>query len=313
MTVVKKLIFAPLFIISFAILIWQLPSFLNSYDLLLSFSLNTLLQLLTLSSLILLTAMLFVLFASLAFDWKFVIPVGLITSPIPMLFLPPDLAIILGVAMLASLLIIYVSLENTLNSYVNFEPSALFGPSIRHLSTLLILILCLIYFLSVNQKVQKEGFQIPDALIDEALKFVPQKELQTPQTQQTSTTEASITPEQLELLKKNPDLLRQYGLDPKILDTINLPQSTQENTQPQPVLNETIKQAVKDQLQTIIDPYINFIPAVLAVLLFFVLISITSFLTIFIYPLLWILFKILERTGFIKFTTEMRSVKKMVF
>lgn len=311
MVSIKKLIFAPFFIIAFTTLVWQLPNLFRSYDLILSISLNTLFQLIILSSLILLTSLLFVLFTSLAFDWKLIIPVGLLAAVIPLFSLPSSLGLILAVTVLAALLIIYVTLENTLKTYVNFEPSSLFGPSIRHLSTLLILTICLGYYLSISQKVASEGFQIPDSLIDESLKLIPQQQLAIPQTQQTPTTQPSITPEQLELLKKNPDLLKQYGLDPSILDTISIPQN-QKNIQPQEVLNETIKQTIRDQLQAVVDPYINFIPASLALLLFFVLLSIISFLNILVYPLLWILFKILETSGFIKFTTEQRPVKKMV-
>lgn len=229
-----------------------------------------------------------------------------------MFFLDQTMGLIMAVSILASLLIIYVTLENTLKNYVNFEPSSLFGPSIRHLSTLLIIVLSFTYFLTINQKIQAEGFQIPDELIEESLKLIPQQQLPVTQAPQTSTRQTSITPEQLELLKKNPDLLRQSGLDPAILDTINIPTTSEATTQPQQVLNEALKQTVKDQLQTIIDPYITFIPAALGLLLFLVLISLTSFLTTLIYPLLWVLFKILESIGFVKFTTEQRSVKKMV-
>ena len=314
----KKLIFAPFFIIVFAILIWQLPDHLNSYDLILSFSLNNILVLISLSALILFTSLLFVLFAALANDWKLIIPAAILSAIIPMFFLNQAMGLIMAVSILASLLIIYVSLENSLKTYVNFAPAPLFGPSIRHLSTLLIIIISFTYFLLINQKIQTEGFQIPDQLIDESLKLIPQprfnrgqQQLPVTQAPQTTATQPSITPEQLELLRQDPELLEQYGLDPSVLDTISIPQN-QENIQPQSVLNETIKQTVKDQFQTIVDPYVNFIPAVLGLLLFLVLLSITSFLTILIYPLLWITFYSLEKSGFVKFVVETRSVKKMV-
>ncbi|MDP3973999.1 MAG: hypothetical protein Q8P92_04155 [Candidatus Daviesbacteria bacterium] len=310
MPIVKKLIFAPIFIIVFTILLWQLPALLHSYDLVLSFSLSTILQLIILSSLILLTSLLFVLFASFANDWKFIIPIAILSAIIPMFLLDQAMGLIMAASILASLLIIYVTLENTLKTYVNFEPTSIFGPSIRHLTTLFIIVISFTYFLTISQKIQTEGFQIPNQLIDESLKLIPQKQLPAV-SPKTSPSQPSITPEQIELLKKNPQLLEQYGLDPSVLDSISIPQN-QENIQPQSVLNETIKQTVKDQLETIVNPYINFIPAALALLLFLILISITSFLTILIYPLLWVLFKILESSGFVKFTEEMRPVKKLV-
>lgn len=93
--------------------------------------------------------------------------------------------------------------------------------------------------------------------------------------------ESSTPPEQLELFKQN--------------SATNL-----------------IKQTLKDQIQNLIKPYLNFIPAVLALLLFISLQSIASVINLLLHPLLWIIFYVLEKTGFIKFTTEMRPVKKMV-
>ena len=260
MPIVKKLIIAPLFLIIFSMLIYSLNPLFSSYDLIFNLSLSTLIQLLTLSSLILLSSLLFVLFATLAQDWKIILPVGIVASLIPLALVNPSLRIILTVGTLASLFLTYLTLESSLKSYLNFKPAVVLGPSIRHLSTLLVIILSMTFFLSINKIIQEKGFEIPDSLIDSA--FLPQ-----------------ITPEQIELLKQNPDLL---------------------------------KQAVKDQLQGVIKPYLGFVPTALAVLLFITLESIVSFLTIFIYPLLWLTFYVLEKTGFVKFTTEMRPVKKMV-
>jgi hypothetical protein len=313
MPTLKKLIFAPFFLIVFALLFWQLSFHLNSYDLILAVSFNNFLSLVIIAVLVLLSSLFFVLFASFTNNWKLIIPVAILASIIPMFFLPQNKGLITSVGVLASFLIIHVSLEGSLKTYINFEPASIFGPSIRHLSTLLIIVFSFIYFLSISQKVAGEGFQIPDSLIDEALKFVPQQEQQVSQNSQNTPTTipSSITPEQLELLKQNPQLLKQYGLDPSILDEVAIPKNTS-NIQPQQLLNETIKQGVKDQLQQVVKPFINFIAPVLGLLLFFVLVSVASFLNILLFPILWIFFRIFEATGFIKFTTETRSVKKMV-
>lgn len=266
MNFVKKLIFAPLFLIVFALLIYQLNFLLVSYDLIFSLSTATLIQLITISVLFSTSCLSFVLFVTLASEWKIILPVGIIASAVPLIFIPSSLALIFAVAVLVSFLLTSLNLDSTLKSYLTFKPFALLGPSIRHLSTLLILSFCLIYFLSVSKAVAQNGFQIPDSLIDTALKMSPQA--------------PSVQTEQVSLA---PNLA-----------------------------NDLIKKTVKDQVQNFIKPYMSFIPALLAVLLFLTFQSLVSLLNLFIYPLLWIIFLILEKTGFVKFELEQRPVKKLV-
>lgn len=265
----KKLTFAPLFLIAFALLISQLTTIFKSTGLIFSLSLDTLIQLLTVSSLVTLSSLLFALFVSLALDWKLVLPVGILASLISFVVLETGLALVFSVGIVVSLLLTFLNLDGTLKSYLTFKPEALLGPSIRYLSGLLILSFCLVYFLSANKIIAQNGFQIPDSIIDTALKFSQTESNQTASNQQESTT-------------------------------------------PQDLTNNLIKQAVKDQIQNFINPFIGFIPAVLALLLFFTLQSITSMINLLSYPLLWGIFSILEKAGFIKFTTEMRPVRKMV-
>ncbi len=295
MIMLKKLILAPVFLIVLAFLIYQLAPFLKSYDIIFSLSSSSLVQLITLAFLILINGLIFNLFITFAQNWKMVLPLVLVASFLPMLFLTPFLGLVFGLGVLISLFLTYLALTNKLKTYLTFNPNSLISPSVKQLTSLFILVFSLTYFLSINQIIQKTGFQIPDSLIDTALKFTP-IESSLPQ----ETSQFSIPPEQLELLKQNPDLLKQYGLDPKILDT---PQNTTTNL---------IKQTLKDQMQNLIKPYLNFIPAILALLLFISLQSIISVMNLLIHPLLWIIFYILEKTGFIKFTAETRLVKKMV-
>ena len=108
----------------------------------------------------------------------------------------------------------YYLLSLKLKTYINFQANLLLNPIIRNLSTLIILVVSVVFYLSVDQEIKLQGFQIPDSLIETSLKFAaPQvkgiKIAQVP----------NITPEQLEFIKKNPELLRQQGLDPAILDS----------------------------------------------------------------------------------------------
>lgn len=301
MIMLKKLIFAPLFLIIFFLLTYQLKPLFGSYDFIFSLSLATLIQLITISVFIILSSFLFCLEATITSDWKIVVPLGIFASLLSLIFLPMSLGIVFIVAALVSFIITFVNLEARLKTYLNFEPASILGPSIRNLTSLLIITFALTYFLSINQTISEKSFQIPDSLIDAALKFTqPQSN-----SGDTSPSQLSLSQDQLDLLKKNPDLLRQSGLDPKILDTLNSPKT--QNTP-----NDAIKKTIQDQLQNLLKPYSGFIPITLAIILFLTLQSITSVLNLLIYLLLWITFYILEKSGFVRFEVETRSVKKMV-
>lgn len=304
--IIKKLLFAPFFITLYALLLLQLKPLFTSYDFIFSLSSASLIQLGLISVLVCLTSLSFVLFATIASDWNIVAPIGLLTAILPLLEVNQTDGLVLTVGSIVAFTLTFASLENKLKSYLNFQSSTLLGPSIRSLATFLLIIFSVVYFLSINQIINKSGFQIPDSLIDTTLKLVPQ--MQNEQTGATS--QLSVPKEQLDLLKKNPALLKQAGVDPKILDSLNQPNnSSQKSSNP---VNDLLKNTVKDQLQNFLKPYLTFMPAVLAMLLFFTLQSLTSILQLLIYPLLWLIFLILEKTGFIKFEIEQRPVKKLV-
>lgn len=268
MNIVKKVSIVPFFLVVLALLIYQFKPLLTSYETVFSLSWNALMQLIILAVLILSASLMFSLFAFLAEDWRLILAVVAVASLIPLLLVTLPLGLILAVGILTSLLLTYLTLENKLKNYLTFEPNSLLGPAIRHLATLLVIVICLSYFLSINKLIQQEGFQIPDSLIDTALKIaVP------PQTETTDQPEQAVQPQ---------------------------------------LTQDLIKQTVKDQLQTLLKPYLGFIPAALAVILFLTLQSLTSILNLLIHPLLWLTFYILEKTGFVKFTEEMRPVKKIV-
>lgn len=304
----KKLTFAPLFLITFTFFLFLLSSIFKSYDFIFSLSVETLIQLTAVCILLSLSCYLFVIFAALCSDWKMILPVAILASLIPLFFLDISLAIVFFIGILISLFLTHLNLQTSLKSYLTFSPNAIFGPQIRHLSGFLILSICIVYFLSANKIVAQKGFQIPDSLIDASLSLSPLESNQEVET--TSKQQLLIPNEQLNLLKQNPELLKQTGLDPKILD--NLSNSLNKASSPKDLTQSLIKQAVKDQFQNLIKPYTSFIPPVLALLLFFTLQGLTSLINLLIYPLLWVTFYILEKTGFVTFTIEQRQVKKMV-
>lgn len=227
---------------------------------------------------------------------------SLISSAIPFLIFSYPASLLLATGLLISFVVSYLLLSQKLKTYLNFSPIQLFVNPIKQLGKILILAVSITYFFIVSVDTKQNGFSIPDSLIDSTLKLIPQ--YQAPS--QNNAPNLKLSKEQIELLKKNPELLKQSGIDPKILETLD--QTSQNQNQNVDV----VKEAVKGQIQSFIDPYIQFIPAVLALLLFATFSFLFSLISIMAYPLVWIIFYILEKTKFITFEVETREVKKMV-
>lgn len=303
MPYIKKLAFAPLFLISLAFLFYFVNPFLKSTDIIFSLSLESFYQIIILSLLLITSGIFYVLFATCSQDWKYIIPVSLLASILPLFFVPLNIGIILAVSTLAILILTFSMLEVKLKTYLTFQPAVLLSPSVRQFTTLLIFATSFVYFLSINNQIQTQGFQIPESLIDTAI----QASTPTQMPKENNFSLPEIPQEQLEMLKQNPQLLSQFGLDANSLDQLIGNSSSSED-----LSQNLIKNTVKDQLNQVFEPYLPIIPIVLAVLFFLTLQSITAFLSILISPLFWATFKILEKTGFVKFATEMREVRKLV-
>ncbi len=305
MSFLKKILFAPLFLISFTLLIFNLNNVFSSYDFIFSLSLETLISLITISVLLMLSGVFFALFISLCQELMFILPVISLAAIIPLFIIKPPLGMVMIIGSLITLLITYFSINEALKKYLTFNPKAIFNPSIKLMAQLLLLTISLSYFLSINQVIAKNGFQIPDSLLDSALQLTDQ--FVEKDTSEEPTPKLSITKEQIAALRQNPEALRQSGLDPKILDSLDQP-----ITQEEDLTKALTKQLVKSQFEQTLKPYLNIIPIALAVLLFITLMSLNSLVGIFTAPLLSIIFLGLEKSGFVKFTTEQRPVKKMV-
>lgn len=303
MIILKKLLFAPFFLITFTLLILNLNSLFSSYDFIFSLSLETLISLITISALLILSGVSFALFVGLSQELMFILPVISLATIIPLFIIKPPLGIAMIIGTLIVLLVTLVAINDSLKKYLTFDPKAIFNPSVKLMAQIFLLNICFSYFLSINQIIAKDGFQIPDSLIETALQFTPGLG----EDKQTSIPSLSITKEQIELLKQNPEVLKQSGLDPKILDSLDQPVNQEKN-----LTDELTKQLVKSQFEQMIKPYTNIIPIIVSALLFITLMSFNSLVGIFISPLLGIIFLILEKSGVIKFTTEMRPIKKLV-
>lgn len=300
MQIYKKLTFAPLFLISLVFVFYQYSQILRSPFMIFSFGMDQLTQILILVGSVIFSGLFFALFVGLAMDIRFVLGFALISALIPFLFLNFTIAIFTSLALLTVLAVVYPVLVNKLKSYLTFLPTTLFLPSIKQFGSFLILILAFGYFLSINADIKKNGFKIPESLIDAAINLNPQ----TKNLEESSLGNFKLDQAQIDQLKKNPQLLKQYGLDIKDLEKLQIPGVNSSQS--------FLKTTLSKQFDKMLEPYIGFIPAVLALIFFFSLQSLFTLLSVLLVPLVWIIFYVLEKTGFIHFTTEMREVKKMV-
>jgi hypothetical protein len=318
MLIIKKLLFAiPLLILFYLFNFLLLPYFKKVY-LIFGLNSNLLIDLIILSVVLLLTAIFYTIFITLAVDWKLILPIIIISSVAPIIIFTQPISFILMIGYLISFGLIFVTLNNKLAKYLTFEATNLLNPPIKNIILLLLLVTSFGFYLTASFQIKQKGFEVPDSLIEASLKLVnptlPQvqgiKIAQVPQ----------VTQEQIEFLKQNPELLKQYGIDPSDLDSINsTPQPNSRTTQkavtPTPAQTSSdnfLKSLVKAQFQKMIEPYIGIIPPILALIFFFTLQFFVSILSIFNPLIINGIFYILTKSNFVKFTTEMREVKKLV-
>lgn len=299
--VLKKLILTPLLLLS---LIWfyqQLSFFYSNPNLFFSLDADILVKELLLVLSLVLSGIFFISTGTLAQDWKIIAPLTLVLSLIPFLFIPFPLSIYLMVGTLISLNLSFLLLSNKLKTYLTFGPATLLGGPTKTVVTILILVASVALILVSQDSIKKDGFKVPDSIIDTALKFAPQEDLES---DGKTSVLSQVTPEQISLLKQNPQLLKQYGITVEDLDSLTAPKQGSNNS--------IIKLAVTSQLNNMIKPYQSFIPWFLG-LVFFVTLQFWASMIGFFTPLILIfIFWALSKAGVTKFIEETRTVKKLV-
>lgn len=301
MLIVKKLVFAPPFILLLAAFYQNLNTYLGNIYFIFSLDFQVLIQIIIFLFLIILASLFFTIFATLSQDWKFILPVAFLASLSSLVLIPPPFNLVILLGSMLSLIITYLTLSKRLSSYLNFQPSTLLLPSVNSLSVLLILVASVTFYLAADAQIKKSGFQIPDSVIDPIIAMSINNLPEQPKIQ----SEPQIPPEQLQMLRQNPALLKQYGLDPSVLDQIN-------TQTPQTLQTSLIKNEVKKQVNSLLQPQVQFLPLILATLFFLTLKFGLSVLSVALLPLVWLVFWILEKSGFTKYEKEMREVKKLV-
>lgn len=318
MPFIKKLVIAPLFLVLIAILSIQVDPILKDYSLIFSLSEKTILQFGGLVLLIMLTSFTFIVFGSLAQDFKISGSVLLIGALMPLFLINSNYSYIISLGFLLGFSLVGIVLTNKLKSYLSFQPTTLFSSPIKNLTGILIVVISLTYYFSIGEVIKTNGFEIPDSLIESMLPLINSSLnsnqlikgerylAQTPQ----------LTPENIEFLKKNPELLKQYNIDPKILDSLpsakSAPSTTGSKGVAVPLTSLITKDLIKNQLNSLIKPFESFIGLILATLFFSLLMSFNWVISFLVAPLLYLTFLALEKSGFVHFEKEMREVKRMV-
>ena len=317
MPLVKKLAFAPLFLLLVAFLSIQINPVLKDYSLIFSLSGEALLQYGGLVLILMLVSFTYIVFCSLTQDIKMVIPVALLGSLMPLVLINSSQSYIVSIGFFLSLSLVGAMLINRLKSYLTFQPTVLFSSPIKNLTGILIVITSLTFFFSISKVISEKGFEVPDSLIDSVMPLLNSSlnSNQLVKGERYLAQVPQLTPENIEYLKAHPELLKQYNIDPKVLNSLSTqPKSTTTNggAKSVPLTSLVTKELIKSQVNNILKPFEKWIPFVLASLFFSLLMSFNWIISFFVSPLLYLTFLALEKSGYIHFEKEMREVKKMV-
>lgn len=292
---IKKSIFGVLFFISFVVMLYEVKQVLTQSLDLFSLDLKNYLPYLTFSAVTLLAGLLFVIFVTFSQDWKLITAVLLLSNLGCFLFFPAPFSFLLALGFLSLYAFSYVVLDNKLKTYLTFQASTLLSPSVNSLARLFIVLVSVVYFLSTTAGFNPQTWQVPDSLVDMVSSFTNQAV--TPNTAQ------SIPSTQLNLFKQNPELLRQFGINIDQLDNLTTPATNTGNV---------LRNSIKQQLKRVFNPYLGYLPLLLAFLFFISLSSVVSLLAILTPVVVWLIFWVLDKTGFTRFEKTTREVQKLV-
>jgi hypothetical protein len=341
MNILKKITFAPLLVFSMiAVVILADQMLVDPLNSIFIFSSSSMYQITYLALSLTLVALSFVIIVTLSGSWEIPLFVAGFSSLIPLIMIQQyPVNIILALGFFISFLIgLFVHLQK-LASYITFSSKQILAPSIGLVTLLLSITLSVAAYQATSTKIEKEGFSVPDPLIDAALQFSGANSLSSPSSFQdpnvqglstaadTTIPQINLSPEQIKFIQQNPQLLQQFGITPEqfndFVKSQKQPNSTGnkkdiENspTSAEPTnsmeSSDLMKSLVKAQLNKALEPYKPVIGIITGSLLFSTL-SFVNYFVGFLTPLLLaFIFWILEKTGFVHFIKEMREVKKLV-
>ena len=210
MLLIKKLLFVVPFLLLVTVFLNQLGPLLQDPKHLLSLSTDILVQLALLIAYILLTSLLFTVFATLANDWKIVIPVLFLAAALPLFMTEQPVNASLALGILVALASTYGLFFHTLATYLSFQPVNLLAPTVERTATFILLAIAIVYFQASAKDIRLNGFEVPESFVGSILQLIPTQEL-TPASQ--NLTRLSIQEQQsvvVALTKQIQDLLVPY-------------------------------------------------------------------------------------------------------
>lgn len=328
MPVLKKIVFIPLALVLFTTSIFYYQQILKQFLDVFFKPYGGIIEFGILAAIILFTSLSWIIFMCFSQSFKYLIIPLLISVAIPFLLFQSNVGLVIGIIYALGLLTTFFNLQTNLKTYINFKPSELLIPAIKLLNTFTLISFSIGYYFFVNTIIQTQGFKLPETLIDWAIDL----SLQSQQTQNPQVLGKkylaqipTLTQEQIDLLKQNPQILQQYGLDPNDLDefvpgtnTANEPISPNQNavsitpTLPGANLKDILKAQISNSLEAMLKPYHYAIPVVLAFMFYSLSSLILWLLSFFLAPIISLIFLIFDKSGFVTYQKEMREVKKMI-
>jgi hypothetical protein len=332
----KKLLFGGIFLILFTGLHFFLFPLLTSYEWIFGLNQSSFNQIIQLSLLLIFSSMSLVIFFFLVNHRLLGVGLAVLGALIPVAFSFNSTGFLLCGLYLLTFITSYFLVENTSRHYISFSAPTLLIPHIKTLATLILIIICIGYYLTINLVIKEKGFSIPEAIIPDSVienLINQQMDSMTIKGDKYIAQLPQLTAEQLQILKQNPDLLRQYGVDPAILDQYDqqtapigsvssTPRSTPNSKAIQvPTSTATsptvavVKKMALAPVNDLIKDYQFLVAPILALLLFSAFSFVFFFFFLFNFisgGIIKIIFYILEKTGFIHFQKEMREVQKLV-
>jgi len=238
----------------------------------------------------------------------------------------PAVSLALVATVFLALLFSTTQIAGEIKNYIKVSPTKIFPPNVRRLLFLLALGLSVGFGFQYSQKIQREGFTLPESLVNQALTPVI-KILETQLGNQIEQQfgekfEAQIgTRDQEEILKFLRGELtetlgeggggrQQFGLTPENLNLeeieigpggkLDLSKAT-----------SGMKENLMKQIGTFIDPYIKFVPIIAALALFAFLQFLGLIATYLVAPLITAVVWLLKKVGFAYLEEEQVTVERL--
>lgn len=221
--------------------------------------------------------------------------------------------------------------QSQIKEHLHFSAGHLFGPTLGSLVTLISIIFAVQYFFSAQASISQFKLEIPEYIFEQVSKMIPSvKGVQTGEVLQS---QIQIPPELIPYIEKGelpPEVeaeIQKYlpagvTMEQAITElqkivkeqggVINVTEEEMQEVEKRVGPLGTVQQIVETQLNSLIEPYKKFVPAVFAALVFLILKWFGSFVNLVSVWILAVLTKILLWTKVAKVKTETVQAERIV-